>query len=140
MAVRGRIRDIVAISQLIENSCAKTNSFIAEINAVCSQIKGAISEQSAGSSQILESLTTINQITGQVGEGAKKIKLESDDSLGAVNKVADMSSLMDKKLADIVGKAVEVSEFSRLAHGMVVQNNQGLASLQAAISRFTIRE
>jgi hypothetical protein len=46
---------------------------------------------------------------------------------------------MEQKLTDIVGKAEEVSESSRRAHGMVEQNNQGLGSLQLAIARFTIR-
>jgi methyl-accepting chemotaxis protein len=139
-AVRGRIQEIVSESALIESSCISTNSLITEINNVSTQIKNAVSEQSSGSSQILESLFEINKITEQVRTGAEKIKLETDDSLDAVNKVADMSSQMNEKLAGIVGKAEEVSETSRQANEMVEQNNQGLGSLQTAIANFTIRK
>jgi methyl-accepting chemotaxis protein len=139
-AVRDRIRDIAAIANLIEGSCVKTNEFISEINGLTAHIKTAILEQTAGSSRILESISNINKITWQVKGGAEKIKLESDDSLNSVNKVVDMSSLMNRKIAGIVGKAEKVSESSRLAHGMVEQNNQGLDFLQEAITHFTVRE
>jgi DNA-binding ferritin-like protein len=93
-------------------------------------------EQSRGSGMILQSLEQINGITERVQTGAEKIKTESDLSINATVKLADMSATMQQEIAGIVAQVSRVSEAARTAHATVGKNNEGLNSLYGAITRF----
>ncbi|MDR1972178.1 MAG: methyl-accepting chemotaxis protein [Treponema sp.] len=139
-AIRGRINEIAKIAALIESSYSQTNALIMAINALAAEIKGAVVEQSEGSTQVLQSLERINGITGEVKQSAQKIKKESDESIMVSRNLTEESRIMRKKIIDIVDRTQEVSESSRLAHESVDHNSQGLALLNAAIQHFAVRK
>ncbi|MDR1319457.1 MAG: methyl-accepting chemotaxis protein [Treponema sp.] len=135
-AIRGRINDIAKIAVLIEESSGETNSMVQAINTLVLEIKNAMEEQSKGSGLILESLDRIADITGQVQGGAEKIKDESNESIGATGKLAEMSVTMQQEIDAIVTQVGQVSESARAAHAAMEKNTEGLDSLYGAITRF----
>jgi methyl-accepting chemotaxis protein len=135
-AIRGRINDIARIAALIEQTFGETNALVQGINALVIEIRSSMEEQSRGSGLILESLERIDGITEQVQSGAAKIKAESDESIGATGKLAEMSATMQQEIAGIVAQVSHVSESARTAHERVGQNSEGLDSLYGAITRF----
>jgi methyl-accepting chemotaxis protein len=135
-AIRGRINDIAKIAGFIEGSFEETNSLVQSINVLVTELRSAMEEQSQGSVMILESLERINGITEQVQSGAEKIKAESDQSIGAAEKLAEMSVTMHQEIAGIAAQVTQVTESAQTAHETVGQNSEGMTSLYKAITRF----
>jgi methyl-accepting chemotaxis protein len=135
-AIRGRINEIAKIAGLIEETFGETNAMVQAINALVAEIRNSMEEQSRGSGMILQSLEQINGITERVQTGAEKIKTESDQSIGATVKLADMSATMQQEITGIVAQVGRVSESAQAAHTTVDQNSEGLDSLYGAITRF----
>ncbi|MDR1374880.1 MAG: methyl-accepting chemotaxis protein [Treponema sp.] len=135
-AIRSRINDIVKISVLIEEASGETNSMVQAINTLVLEIKNSMGEQSKGSGLILESLERIDSITGQVQGGAEKIKTESDQSIGATEKLAETSAALQQEIEGIVVQVGQVSESAQAAYTAMERNSEGLNSLYGAITRF----
>ncbi|MDR2052808.1 MAG: methyl-accepting chemotaxis protein [Treponema sp.] len=137
-AIRGRINEIAKIAGLIEETFGETNSMVQAINSLVIEIKNSMEEQSRGSGMILQSLEQINGITERVQAGAEKIKTESDQSIDATVKLADLSATMQQEITGIVAQVDRVSQSAQAAHTTVGQNSEGLNSLYGAIARFKI--
>jgi methyl-accepting chemotaxis protein len=135
-AIRDRINEIARIAGLIEGAFEQTSSIVQAINTLVAEIRNSMEEQSRGSGMILQSLEQINGITEKVQTGAEKIKAESDQSIGATIKLADVSATMQQEIAGIVAQVGRVSESARAAHATVDHNSEGLDSLYGAITRF----
>jgi methyl-accepting chemotaxis protein len=135
-AIRGRINDIAKTAGLIEEAFGETSSIVQTINSLVVEIRHSMEEQSQGSGLILQSLEQINSITEQVQSGAEKIKTESDQSLTATGKLAEMSVTMQQEIAGIAVQVNQVSGSVQAAYATVSQNSEGLNSLYGAIARF----
>ena len=135
-SIRGRINDIGKIAGSIEDAFEETNRIVQMINTMVSEIKNVMEEQSAGSTMILESLSRIHNITGQVQSRAETIKADSDDSLAATEKLTKMSASMQQEIVGIIVQINAVSEAAKSALAAVGQNGEGFNSLYGAIARF----
>jgi methyl-accepting chemotaxis protein len=135
-AIRNRIADIALIGQRIERSFGETSAIVHEIDALVDEISKSIEEQAKGSELIMESLQQINGITEQVQSGAATIKAESDQSIRATEKLADMGSSTRQEIAGIVSQVSQVSKSAQIAHTTVDQNTEGLNALYGAITQF----
>jgi methyl-accepting chemotaxis protein len=138
--IRDRINEISNISTQIESSYGQTSEHIKSIDTLVSEIENSISEQSEGSTQILQSLQRLNGITGEVKEEAEKIKSEADESLTVTESLLEMSGNMQQGIARVVEQTSQVTESSKDAADTVEQNSQGISTLYSAISQFTVRE
>jgi methyl-accepting chemotaxis protein len=135
-SIRGRINDIGKIAGSIEDAFEETNRIVQMINTMVSEIKNTMEEQSAGSTMILESLSRIHNITGQVQSRAETIKADSDGSLAATEKLTKISASMQQEIVGIIVQINAVSEAAKSTLATVGQNGEGFNSLYGAITRF----
>ncbi|MDR0759607.1 MAG: methyl-accepting chemotaxis protein [Treponema sp.] len=135
-AIRGRIADIAKIGHRIERSFGETSVIVQEINALVVEIEKSMEEQAKGSGLILESLERIDVITEKVQSRAATIKAESDQSISATEKLADMGAATRQEIAGIVSQVSQVSKSAQVAHATVDQNSEGLNALYGAIAQF----
>jgi methyl-accepting chemotaxis protein len=135
-AIRGRINEIAKTAVLIEGASGETNAMVQEINNLAVEIKKSTEQQSRGSGLILESLKLINDITSRAQSGAEKIKTESDQSLGAAEKLAAMSAAMQQEVEDIVALVSQVTQSTEAASATVEKNSKDISSLHDAIIQF----
>ncbi|MDR0584901.1 MAG: methyl-accepting chemotaxis protein [Treponema sp.] len=137
--IKNRINEIARISSLIETSYSQTNTLIVAINELVSGIKLAMTEQAAGSSQILQSLDRIKGITGDIRTAAGKIEEESEESIRVSRDLAGKSAVMQQKISGISDRTGGVSESYRVVNETVEQNSLGIDFLNEAIAHFKVR-
>ncbi|MDR2398036.1 MAG: methyl-accepting chemotaxis protein [Spirochaetaceae bacterium] len=137
--IQQRILEIGSLSSRIEGAYSQTNRLILESNAVVEQVRCTVEEQMGRSEQVLELLTEIRGITGQVQSEAEHIKEETDVSRQMSGKLSVMSEAIHGRVSEVVKSTERVFAASQKAHSSVEENSQGLDALDEAIHRFIVR-
>lgn len=118
-SMRAEIDGVVSSSQGSVQTFGSLIKHIETTGTLVHQIKGAMEEQKAGSSQILEALKTMNDITSQVkaasGEMTSSIMIIRDEIGNIHQSASDIKDMMDTvvlEVAEIEGTTQVVLESS----------------------------
>ncbi len=138
--IRQRIASIAESSQRVEDSSAGTRDLIRQIDRLVLDIKAAMSEQAVGSSQILESIIRINEISGTIQAGSGSIRKETDETSSASERLAVTSEKVLMQSEAIAADAQRISQAAADVGKAVERNEERLGTLEQAIDRFSVRE
>uniref|UniRef100_A0A7C3E5M3 Methyl-accepting chemotaxis protein n=1 Tax=Gracilinema caldarium TaxID=215591 RepID=A0A7C3E5M3_9SPIR len=137
-SMRAEIDGVVSSSQRSVQTFGSLIKHIETTGSLVYQIKGAMEEQKAGSSQILEALKTMNDITSQVkaasGEMTSSIMIIRDEIGNIHQSASDIKGMMDTvvlEVAEIEGTTQVVLESSDKTTSII-------ASMDNFIGRFKV--
>jgi methyl-accepting chemotaxis protein len=124
----------------VEDSSAGTRDLIRQIDRLVLDIKARVSEQAVGSSQILESIIRINEISGTIQAGSGSIRKETDETSSASERLAVTSEKVLMQSEAIAADAQRISQAAADVGKAVERNEERLGTLEQAIDRFSVRE
>jgi methyl-accepting chemotaxis protein len=134
--IQHQIREISAVSNRIEGAYSQTNELILRSHEVAEKVKAAIREQSLRSQQILQSLSEIQSISGEVKSEAEHIETETEVSRQMSGRLSAMSKTIQARVSEVARSTGQVFAASQRS---VEENGKGLDALNKAIQRFTVR-
>jgi methyl-accepting chemotaxis protein len=136
--ISGAITDVVGSSDATASSFATVVGQIEQLHALEEEIKLAMTEQSAGSSQVLDSLNLINEITAEVRRGAEEMREGTDAVLGEMNRLLNASVEIESSMTEIAQGANEVSKASNAVADLAVKNRDGISAVAERMGRFKV--
>ena len=136
--ISGAITDVVGSSDATASSFTAVVGQIEQLHALEEEIKLAMTEQSAGSSQVLDSLNLINEVTAEVRRGAEEMREGTDAVLGEMGRLLNASVEIESSMTEIAQGANEVSKASNAVADLAVKNRDGISAVAERMGRFKV--
>ncbi|HTX74383.1 MAG TPA: methyl-accepting chemotaxis protein, partial [Rectinemataceae bacterium] len=138
-SLRGTISAVVGSSDTAESAFQRILASIDELSRIVDTVRSAMAEQNVGSSEVLEAITQINDITFRVKAG-------SDDMLGAnrsigeeVGRLASASAAVDQSMGTIAEAAATIGAATRRVDELARENEENIKAVESAVMVFKTR-
>ncbi|HPC71917.1 MAG TPA: methyl-accepting chemotaxis protein [Treponema sp.] len=132
-------KDIAAVVQSTSVSKSAFDELFSatkELAHVINELKGAMAEQTEGSSQILEALKNMNELTGDVQHGSNRIHTEAGALRESNTRLNQATSEIDVSVQDMLSKIGSIAESTREFSRIGMEINQLIESMSAALEGF----
>lgn len=129
--IRKVIDDVVASSGLSASTFDEIVDQIRVLSRLEEEIKFAMQEQTSGSTQILSSLGTINEVTGTVRSAAGTMLEGANKVMGEMNRLAQLATELENGMTEMVAGAEEIR---RAAHDTREMSSVSADSVEAVSS------
>ncbi|MDR1177701.1 MAG: methyl-accepting chemotaxis protein [Spirochaetaceae bacterium] len=101
-------------------------------------IRGAMDEQSAGSTQILQAMREISEITGMVKEGSSGMMESSAAIVNEMNHLSTATVEMSSEMDAIAGSTDRISGAVKNLNEITVLTRENVSLLSAEVSKFKL--
>jgi methyl-accepting chemotaxis protein len=141
-AVLKKIKD--SIDKIISSNDSVLNKFSAiddGVRTVSDQeenIRNAMEEQSAGSRQILEAVSRLNEITRVVGDGSAQMREESGQIIQAIRNLEAVSREISGGMNEMAVGADQINTAVNRVNEISGQNKESIDVLVKEVSRFKV--
>jgi methyl-accepting chemotaxis protein len=137
-SVQEAISEVVTASGVSEATFSKVASQIIAIDSLVREVSLGMKEQGSASSEILEALRLMNEITAQVREGSVEMELGNKTILEEMAKLRDLASKIGGTMKSMVGSAEAMGETANNSSSLVVSTLSTIGVLEEAIDRFKV--
>ncbi len=103
-----------------------------------SLIKNAMDEQNTGGSQVLESILLINEITGQVRDGAAEMLQGSTQIRGEMHRLSEVTEDMKSSMGEMTSGTELINTNANHINELSRNNRDQIADLQKELERFKV--
>ena len=139
VSLQKRIAGIASSAGHVEESFESMIDKIHLLEEIITNLKQATEEQGMGSSQLLSSISAINEITRDVENGAQSMKASTTEAVTACQKLMALSQSVDEKVTQC-DEGVKSLTANSDSVGMVVENTKvAVEQLEKSINPFKIR-
>jgi methyl-accepting chemotaxis protein len=136
--VQEAISDLVNASQASRTAFELVTDKISATDPLVREIRNAISEETSGSTQILEALKSMNDATVQVKDGAASMKAANDSALSNLESLRTAAASMSGDIEAISADASDIAEGARRSADNAQAVSSAIVSIDAAMSRFAL--
>jgi methyl-accepting chemotaxis protein len=105
-----------------------------------SVIYNAMTEQSAGSGEVLQAIEQINRTTSQVKEGSAQILLGSQEVLQEMKRLTEVTQAVTDRLNEMSGRAEKIDVAVKLVAEIGRKNKSGIGLVIKELSNFKLTE
>jgi methyl-accepting chemotaxis protein len=144
-AITGELSSVEsAIADLVESSKSSRDAFetvagrISATDSLVKEIRNAISEESTGSSQILEALREMNDVSVKVKEGAAEMKDANDSALANLESLREAADSMRGDVESIASGAVAIAGDARQSAMNAESVGEAIQGIESALARFVL--
>ena len=138
--LRNFINQTLSISTLLGNSFENIVKSVKLVSNMEAEIKHSIEEQASGSSQILEALTNIVQITDEINTGSKEMLNGSKAILDEIIRLVNITENVRDSSSKITDKIEKINEMIGVSSGLVKDGIKDSQEMNDKISFFKIEE
>ncbi|MDR3334263.1 MAG: methyl-accepting chemotaxis protein [Treponema sp.] len=134
--VQEAIGAVVTTSKASENAFSKVSERIGETDAIVREVREAMNEQKEGSTQILNTLKVVNDVTFNVQKGSKDINTGTSTILSEIGRLRGASREIQQNIEQIASGFHEIETSAELvseAAGKIIKNIQ---SLEGVVNQF----
>lgn len=130
------------IAQIVESSSETTGSFqvieqmTTKVGRMSEEVSAAMSQQSSGTRQLLDSLKDMNEITENVKGGADEIKNGSALVMKEYRQLKDSSTLNSSHISDISSRIDEIDQAVENVISLSAANKQMVDSITEQMALF----
>lgn len=128
-------------SSVSGTTSVRFDKILAQLNLVREQeevIRNAMAEQNQGSTQVLEAIRSINDITLQVQDGSSSMRRGSSEILNEMNRLAEMTEELKGGMDETHKGVTSVTNAIQTLKGITSENERSAEALKSALSKFTI--
>jgi methyl-accepting chemotaxis protein len=133
------IRTVVNASFEAQNAFEKMDSLIQQVSSMEEQIKHSMDEQSGGSKEVLDALTEINRVTGEVKDGAGEMTQGIQVIQDEMEKLMTRSRNITRNIEDIFQKTGEINGSVKSVEEMGEENKNTIDGLTTVSRQFTVK-
>jgi methyl-accepting chemotaxis protein len=137
--VLGSINSVVDTTSETEKTFEKVIGHVKLIGPLEMQVKEALVEQRTGSSQILEALATMNQVTVDVTEGSRDIKESSDLLLNEIQTLNRITGEVTGSMGEIESGVRRIQTTTSSGEELVKENEESIQQVLNETSRFKLK-
>jgi methyl-accepting chemotaxis protein len=101
-------------------------------------VRSAMEEQSAGSKSILESISSLQEITGEVTRGAEAMEGRSREVIAGSRELEQMTQAIGKGMREMAAEAEQISQAVRRVDDISADNKKQIEGLMGEVSRFKV--
>jgi len=139
-AIKANIDAAGASSSLAYATFERVFSLVGEVDGLQSEINHAMAEQEAGSLQVLEAITAINEVTARIREGSGEMSAGNGLIVGEMERLRGLSGEIREIVATMTSQADAVaSEVLRL-QGLSEHNTRLAATVVEQTMKFRLSE
>jgi methyl-accepting chemotaxis protein len=132
------IEEITESIRLTDAAFVGVDGRIAETERLVAEVRQAISEQKEGSSQILEALKGMNEVTQQVREGSAEMNSGNVMILEEMNRLRDGARELADGMKDVAEGGRMILESAEGVAGVAERTRSTIADMDAAVGRFKV--
>jgi methyl-accepting chemotaxis protein len=136
--MRRAIEEITESIRLTEAAFVGVDGRIAETERLVAEVRQAIAEQKEGSSQILEALKGMNEVTQQVREGSAEMNSGNVMILEEMNRLRDGARELADGMKDVAEGGRMILESAESVAGVAERTRSTIADMDSAVGRFRV--
>jgi len=137
--VLGSINSVVDSTSETEKTFEKVIGHVKLIGPLEMQVKEALVEQRTGSSQILEALSTMNQVTVDVTDGSRDIKESSDLLVNEIQTLNRITGEVTGSMGEIESGVRRIQTTTSSGEELVKENEESIQEVLNETNRFKLK-
>lgn len=136
--IKERISDVVVSSQNSSEAFQLISESITKTNELVSQIQFAMTEQTEGSRQVLDSLKTMSSVSSAVQDKAVAMSKEADNSSNAMDILNTSSSAILGSMDEMSAGSEQINKAAQMLAELAENTNQNITLLDDTIGKFIV--
>jgi methyl-accepting chemotaxis protein len=136
--LRTQITSAVNVSDDSQQRFTRIMELLDQVKNQEAVIENAMSEQSAGSSQVLIAIREINDITTKVRDGSSSMLSASSVIIDRMRLIIDASDNTNGRIKDITGNTDEIIMSIRFLEGVIQKTINCVTELSGDVSKFKV--
>ncbi|HUX39426.1 MAG TPA: methyl-accepting chemotaxis protein [Rectinemataceae bacterium] len=136
--VEEMIDDVVASARGSEDSFVELATLIADTDSLVREVHLAMTEQREASSQVLDALRQMNEITSEVRSGSVEMSLGNRAILDEMAKLLDMTSIIETRMGELAEAASGIERGAKSGAVLADSTRSTIAGMEASIGRFKV--
>ena len=136
--INGFIRDVVEGSRVSGQSYEDIRQNIDRVGLLTSEIRSSMEEQSAGGTQVLESLKEMRDFALGVQDGSAEMTRGNTVILNEVSSLRDVNRVLNQAMKEISLGIEEINSSVQTVSGLAVQNRESIEGVREDASRYTL--
>jgi methyl-accepting chemotaxis protein len=136
--VKVAIDEVVASSRDAQASFDRVARMIGEMGSVVQELRGAIAEQRVGSSQILEALRSLNELTTSVQTDSSEMSLGNARILEGMKRLEETSAEISGSMEEMTENAKEIEENAETASNLTEGTWKAIGETRSVTEKFRI--
>jgi methyl-accepting chemotaxis protein len=134
--VQQSISEAVESAKGSEETFAKLSAEIGETDRIVREVRQAMEEQREGTTQILEALRVMNDMTSQVNGASSEMSSGNATILAEIGRLQSIAGNIKESLDRIAGGASEIGSSARKVTEMAGKTGETISRMEAGIGRF----
>jgi methyl-accepting chemotaxis protein len=134
-AMTDAIQTIVANSTETENAFSDILDFVRNVSDMEKEVRQSLTEQNAGSSQILESLNRMRQTTDRVSASAEGMRQQRAEITMRMKTVKELSRLLEQGMKEISVGTKEINIAITSVDTLAQENKHAIQKVSAALGQ-----
>lgn len=136
--LKTRIDGVAGDSKKVETLFLETYKLTEEVKQKEEAVMQAMQEQTAGSAQVLEAISDINSITGEVKAGATEMLTGNKAASEQMLKLTKITDNLNDSMKIVSMSLSKIKESISQINGLTKQNNESIASLETEVGKFLL--
>jgi len=132
------IQQVVGSSRISEETFTKVAGDIGQTDSLVREIQQAMAEQKDGSSQVLEALQSMNDITTQVRDGSREMAAGNQVVLREIGSLKAASGDIDRSVSDMERGIERIDRSVKMVSAAAEGTRTTIERLETAVGRFKI--
>lgn len=132
------IHEAMNTAQDTENSFSKINEDVHEFAGAFSEIGESMDELNTGSTQILQTINSLNDVSENVGTQSARLGKGAEEIFGNISRVKEVSSNVSGSLEEIQTGVAEINSGARELANMGQKNREYLQVISSQVKGFTV--
>lgn len=134
------ISSVVESSRLAENAFNTMDGIIRNVNRVELEVKNSMTEQNAGSTEILQALTRINTITENVRNYAEEMNQGGSSVYREMQSLREITMNVNDAVSDIASSVGEINDAVMSVRGEAGKNRESIDRVAEKTARFRLKD
>ena len=134
--IQGAIKNVVNDTQVAEKTFSSFFSHVEHVQEITEQINSAVSEQSAGGTQVLQALNEITAVTSEVQSGSHEMKAGGIQILSATRQVEQLSISVTGGIDEIANGINEINKSMTNVQELTAHNGEHIAEIVQTVDIF----
>ncbi|MHC6202640.1 methyl-accepting chemotaxis protein [Breznakiellaceae bacterium SP9] len=136
--LKTQITGAVKVSDDSQERFTRIMELLEQVKGQEAVIENAMTEQSAGSGQVLIAMRQINDITSRVRDGSQQMLAASSVIIGEMKRLIEASGNTNGRLNDISGSKDQIIMSIRFLEGVIQKTMSCVKELSADVSKFKV--
>ncbi|MBN2875221.1 MAG: methyl-accepting chemotaxis protein, partial [Spirochaetales bacterium] len=136
--IRSGIDSVVASTAEAERAFASIATLVNRVGELEEEIRNAVSEQSAGSQQVLEALATIRNVTDEVRGASAEMTTGAGAAGEEMRALLEMTEELKRSMETIGRESDGIKAITERVAELGVKNYELIARVEAGMNRFKI--